>query len=277
MDDNALSCDSAWASQADGAASRGTLRVAEVKGATLTTAFDGNQVRLIGRADASGGQADVFLDDVKQFAPIDCWNPSPRNQQVLYYKNGLSPGPHTLKVVARGAKNPYSQSTRIYLDAVQFSAESAACSFPTGTGPTEPAADDLWLPEPTRLSRCPRAPVASGHRGSYAPGCRKGYGGGLLVDQRRLGTDHRHARPRALSLRLPRQGFLGKPDGGARPVFRAAEVRGDARPRHTEELLQHQLEWQGGRARPRRGCHSGRFQQSGRSRFQSCRSRRTVF
>ena len=138
MDNNAMSCDSAWASQADAAASRGTLRVAETKGATMTAAFQGNQVRLIGRADAFGGEADVFVDDIKQLVPIDCWNPSPRSQQVLYYKNGLAAGPHTLKVVARGAKNPYSQSTRIYVAAVQFSAESAACGFPTGTGPTGP-------------------------------------------------------------------------------------------------------------------------------------------
>ena len=244
VDDNAMSCDSAWASQADAAASRGTLRVAETKDATMTAAFEGNQVRLIGRADAFGGEADVFVDDVKQLVPIDCWNPSPRSQQVLYYKNGLSAGPHTLKVVARGAKNPYSQSTRIYVDAVQFSAESAAVQFSDRHRSHRPAADDFWLPEPTGLSRCPRAPVASGHRGGYAPGCRKGYGGGLLVDQCCRRTDHRHARPRALSLRLPRQGFLGKPHGGAGRVFRAAEVRGDARPRHTEELLQHQPQWQ---------------------------------
>ena len=102
----------------------------------MIVAFEGNQVRLIGRADAFGGEADVFVDGVRQLVPIDCWNPSPRTEQVLYYKNGLSPGSHALKVVARGTKNPYSQSTRVYVEAVQFSAESAASGFPTGTGPT---------------------------------------------------------------------------------------------------------------------------------------------
>ena len=57
---------------------------------------------------------------------------------MLYYKTGLSPGAHALKIIARGANNPYSQSTRIYVDEAQFSAESAACSFPTGTGPSGP-------------------------------------------------------------------------------------------------------------------------------------------
>jgi hypothetical protein len=112
--------------------------VAETKDVTLTATFVGNQVRLIGRADEWGGLADVYVDGVRQLVPIDCWNPSPRSQQVLYYKNGLANDSHTLRVVAYGAGNPYSKGTRICVDALQYSAESAACSFPIGTGPTGP-------------------------------------------------------------------------------------------------------------------------------------------
>jgi Malectin domain len=136
--DQALSCDTAWVTQADAAAPRSTWRAAETKDATLTATFVGNQVRLLGRADEWGGLAEVYVDEVKQLVPVDCWNPSPRSQQVLYYQNGLANGSHTLRIVARGMGNPYSKGTRIYVDAVQFSAESAACSFPTGTGPTGP-------------------------------------------------------------------------------------------------------------------------------------------
>jgi hypothetical protein len=138
VDSSALSCDGAWISEKDASVFGGTLRIAETKDAAMSVAFAGNQVRLIGRADAFGGEADVFIDGVKQLVPIDCWNPSPRNQQVLYYKNGLFPGPHALKVVARDVGNPYSKSTRIYVDAVQFSAAGGASDFPTGTGPKEP-------------------------------------------------------------------------------------------------------------------------------------------
>jgi hypothetical protein len=133
-----LAYEGAWVQEDDKSLFLGTLHYARTKDAAMTATFEGNQVRLIGRADPFGGEADVFVDDVKQLVPIDCWNPSPRSQQVLYYKNGLSAGPHTLKVVARGANNPYSQSTRLYVDAVQFSVESAACNFPAGTGPTGP-------------------------------------------------------------------------------------------------------------------------------------------
>ncbi len=144
--DRALSCDTAWESQSDPGASRGTLRVAEAKDATLTAAFAGNQVRLMGRADEWGGLADVYLDEVKQLVPIDCWNPSPRRQQVLYYNNGLANGSHILRAVARGAANPYSKGKRIYVDCVQYSAEGAVCSFPTGTGPTGPQRMILGYP-----------------------------------------------------------------------------------------------------------------------------------
>ena len=146
LDDHAINCDSAWVSRPDALAFRGALRVAKTKGATMTVPFEGNQVRLIGRVDAFGGDADVFVDDVKQLVPIDCWNPSPRSQQVLYYKNGLSTGPHTLTVVARGTNNPYSQGTCIYVNALQFSAERGACSFPTGTGPKGPQRMILGYP-----------------------------------------------------------------------------------------------------------------------------------
>lgn len=115
----------------------GRCHVAESAGATLTAQFEGNQVRLIGRADPQGGLADVFLDGEKQLAPIDCWNPSPRSQQVLYYRNGLAAGAHTLKIVARGDKNPYASGTRVYVDGIQFSKATGAHHFPSGKGPTE--------------------------------------------------------------------------------------------------------------------------------------------
>jgi hypothetical protein len=138
LDDAALSCDASWTAEQDASAFGGTLRFTETKDAAISVAFEGNQIRLIGRADPFGGEADVFVDGVKQLVPVDCWNPSPRHQQVLYFRNGLSAGSHALKVVARGTKNPYSHARRVYVDAVQFSAEGAACNFPTGTGPTGP-------------------------------------------------------------------------------------------------------------------------------------------
>jgi hypothetical protein len=118
------------------AASPRAVRMSEAAGATATAAFQGNQVRLIGRVDVLGGLAEVFLDDQLQLVPIDCWNPSPRDGQVLYYRSGLDPGPHTVKLVVRGARNPYAQGARVYLEGVQYSAATGAHHFPAGSGPT---------------------------------------------------------------------------------------------------------------------------------------------
>jgi hypothetical protein len=136
LDHQALVFQGGWSEEADPAGLGGRWYMAEREGATVTAQFDGNQVRLIGRAEPQGGLADVVLDGEKQLVPIDCWNPAPRNRQVLYYRNGLAPGPHTLKVVARGAQNPRAGGTRVHVDGIQFSSAAGAHHFPGGKGPT---------------------------------------------------------------------------------------------------------------------------------------------
>jgi hypothetical protein len=129
-----LSFTGAWqrAKQVDA----GGFDLASETGASVEHMFTGNQVRLLGRVDENGGLADVFLDGAKQPAGIDCWNPAPRERQVLYYKNGLSGGEHTLKVVARGKGNPRSAGANLYVQAVQWSAAPGDAGFGAGGGPT---------------------------------------------------------------------------------------------------------------------------------------------
>ncbi|HVM49903.1 MAG TPA: malectin domain-containing carbohydrate-binding protein [Candidatus Acidoferrum sp.] len=130
LSENSLVCEGGWRHEADGL-------VGQATGAALTAAFEGNQVRLIGVAGPSGGLAEVYLDGEKQWAPVDCWNPAPHARQVLYYRNGLPPGPHVLRVVARGEHNPYSLGTRVQVEGVEFSAASEAFNYPSGTGPQD--------------------------------------------------------------------------------------------------------------------------------------------
>jgi hypothetical protein len=103
----------------------------------LAHEFEGNQVRLIGSVGPDGGLADVYFDGQKQLVHIDAWNPTPRDRQVLYYKNGLTQGRHTLKIVPRDEHNPYSKGNRVAVEAVQFSNADKAHGFPSGTGPAE--------------------------------------------------------------------------------------------------------------------------------------------
>ena len=126
-----------WTTVRDRQDSTNGLRLAETAEASMTARFNGNQVRLVGGTGAEGGLAEIYLDGVRQLVPLDCWNPQPRSQQVLWFRNGLDPGAHELRLQAMGAHNPYSAGNRIYVEALQFSAADKAYHFPTGTGPRE--------------------------------------------------------------------------------------------------------------------------------------------
>jgi len=135
IDDRRLGWSGPWQQESAEEAWDKTLTASSQPGATCEFAFTGNQVRLIGSVDADGGLADVYLDGVKQLAPIDCWCPARRDQQVLYSRSGLPNVRHTLKVVVAGAGNPRSIGTNVYVDAIQYSDQIAEPSAGEGGGP----------------------------------------------------------------------------------------------------------------------------------------------
>ena len=153
----------------------GSCRVAETDGASIEMSFEGNQVRLIGRAAPDGGRADVYLDGKKLLAIVDCWAPKERHRQVLYYRNGLAPGKHVLKVVARGTKNLASKGKRVYVDGIQWSAAEGPVNFGAGGGSTKPQRIIFGYPgakeyvdsdgnawDPALFVQCPLAPRIDG-------------------------------------------------------------------------------------------------------------------
>ena len=113
------------------------VRSTDQPSASLVAQFVGNQVRLIGGVGPDGGLAEVYLDGEKQLVPVDCWSPSPRHQQVIYYRNGLPRRTHTLTLTARGHGNPLSKGARIGISGIHYSAAEGAASFPSGTGPRQ--------------------------------------------------------------------------------------------------------------------------------------------
>ncbi len=125
----------AWTIEQSPEASDTKLHVTAEPNASASFEFEGNQVRLIGRADQEGGRADVYLDGVKQLCGIDFWSPVPRDRQVLCYKNGLPQGEHTLKIVATGTKNFYAKGTRVYVDSLQWSAAQGEAGLGEASGP----------------------------------------------------------------------------------------------------------------------------------------------
>ena len=137
MDDDALNWAGDWEASRPGPAAgdsitndfRGGVHQSASSGATMNFQFNGNQVRLLGRVAQDGGRADVFIDGAKQLVAIDCWNPRNLSQQVIYYKNGWTNGPHEIKVAVRGAKNSRSRGAFVRLDALQYSAATGSAGF----------------------------------------------------------------------------------------------------------------------------------------------------
>ena len=86
----------------------------------MTFQFSGNQVRLLGVVGPDGGWADAFVDGVKQPTLVECWNPTVRHEQPIFLKNGLTNGPHELKIVVRGEKNPLARGSQIGIESAQY-------------------------------------------------------------------------------------------------------------------------------------------------------------
>jgi hypothetical protein len=135
VDDAALEYQGSWSVERSSDDGGGSIHSSEQAGAAVVHRFSGNQVRLIGRADPAGGLANVYLDGVKQPAPVDCLSPCPRKQQVLYWRNGLSNGPHELKLVVQGKGHPGSAGKCVYVDAIQWSDAQGKAVFGESGGP----------------------------------------------------------------------------------------------------------------------------------------------
>jgi hypothetical protein len=91
--------------------------------ATVFARFEGAWLQVMGDVGPEGGLADVYLDDVRQLVPIDCWNPQPLKAQILYARGGLGNGTHHLKIVGRGQGNPASRGSEIYVNGVFHGAD----------------------------------------------------------------------------------------------------------------------------------------------------------
>ncbi len=137
-DDSSFALTGAWSTVADPAAHEGSFRTASEAGATLTFNFNGNRVSLMGGVGPDGGWADAFVDGARQPTLVECWNPSVRHCQSLFVKKGLTNGPHELKIVVRGEKNPLARGAQVRVDSAQYSAATGDAGFGSGGGPREP-------------------------------------------------------------------------------------------------------------------------------------------
>lgn len=83
--------------------------------------FNGTSVKWIGSKGANYGKADVYIDNNLVTSNIDCYNSTGLYKEVLFSKEDLSSGQHTIKVVAKGTKNSSSSDYNIIIDGFEYS------------------------------------------------------------------------------------------------------------------------------------------------------------
>jgi hypothetical protein len=137
VDDQKINFEGGWNLSHDQEDYAGGSHVSNRSGASMSYSFTGNQVRLVGRVGRIGGRADVFVDGAQQLVPVDCFSPITLHRQILYYRNGLANGPHALKIMVRGERNPASQGDDVFVDGIQYSAATGESGVGEGGGPKE--------------------------------------------------------------------------------------------------------------------------------------------
>lgn len=88
--------------------------------ASAQMTFNGTEVQWFGTKGSNRGYADIYLDTVLA-ATVDLYSANFLPQQILYSRNGLSVGSHTLKVAVKGTKNPNSSDQIVILDGIYLS------------------------------------------------------------------------------------------------------------------------------------------------------------
>ena len=187
--------------------------------------FTGNQVRWVGRVGRTGGRADVFVDGTKQLVPVDCFGPiTLHNEQILYYVNGLAKGPHELKIVVRGERNPAAQGDDVFVDGIQYSAATGESGFGEGGGPTGFQRMIFGYPGRVEFRDSQGRSLAIRYRVYGAHWRNDRLGGKDMVDGAAGSFCEENSRPGTLPVWGPLGGLHGESDGSSRKLSRPSEV-----------------------------------------------------
>jgi hypothetical protein len=117
-----------WTERADPEAYDGKLMDCASSG-SVELSFTGSEIYWRALCSPRSGMADVYVDGVRR-KTVDCFSPqSTDHEQIVYILKGLSADvPHSIKVVARGQKNPASQGTTVAHIGFENAAESYRAS-----------------------------------------------------------------------------------------------------------------------------------------------------
>jgi len=122
---SAVSFTGPWSTSPSSGDSGGQSAYSSSKSSVSLT-FDATSIAWIGRTSASSGIAAVFIDGT-QVATVDRYAPTISYRKTLYSTEGLSAGPHTIRVEWSGKQNASASSSAMHFDA--FSVSDAANAF----------------------------------------------------------------------------------------------------------------------------------------------------
>lgn len=77
--------------------------------------FDGTGIAWISTLDFNRGKAEVWIDGVK-LKTVDLHDWSSTSKKIVFLKNDLEAGQHTIMIRVTGAKNSWSSGKRIDID-----------------------------------------------------------------------------------------------------------------------------------------------------------------
>jgi FG-GAP-like repeat/FG-GAP repeat len=123
-------------------ASGGTYRVNGLAGGSARLRFSGTRIVWITAKGPRYGQAEVFIDGVKQGETVDLYSPT-RKWQVAIAYGSLTAGEHTVEVRPLGTKNAASGGTKIVVDAFKGRISVLAGTEREGVG-ADSGADSVW-------------------------------------------------------------------------------------------------------------------------------------
>jgi hypothetical protein len=107
-----------WSTNAAAYHSGGSAALATTPGCQATFTFTRTAVSWISYRDQQSGIADVYIDGTLR-TEVDTYAPSADAQDRIYTLSGLSPGSHTLTIVATGRSNPASGGAGVWVDAFE--------------------------------------------------------------------------------------------------------------------------------------------------------------
>jgi beta-galactosidase GanA len=127
--DSALQYSGSWSHVSNQSYTGGDYKKTEsfsdVAGDTLTVPFTGTAIRWIAPLAANHGNADVYLDGVKQ-TTVSGYGASTEFQHVMFQKSGLTDGDHTLKIVVDGTHEASASGNFVSVDAIDTTVPTAA-------------------------------------------------------------------------------------------------------------------------------------------------------